>query len=209
LPSAALDIVYTKPPLTFAAAGFACSRERRRYYHGTDQIGDSAVMCGPRTRFIASPPVAGTSPASPTFLATAAVCPSGKQVTGTGSRIVNSGGQVGLQLNRASGPLDISRSTARERANGYAGLWTLTSYAICANPVGLVAEGTLTNSSGTSFTCPTSTHRVHSVGGGGSLVDSGPVFLRLLYPFSNLRTVQVFMTGPPIGGMAIQAVCGP
>lgn len=145
---------------------------------------------------------------SSTFKANAAVCPAGKLVTGTGSRIDNAGGQVGLHLNRSSGPRDISRSSARERANGYSGDWSLTSYAICANPIaGMTEEGELAPGGAANFRCPSG--RVHSVGGGGGLVDSGPFFLKGLFMNADLTIVTVAMTGAPAGGTVVQAICGP
>ena len=151
-----------------------------------------------------------TRPVSPPSVAAAAKCPSGKLVTGTGSRIFNSGGRVGLQLSRASDPLDISRSTARERTGGYSDDWVLASYAICASPAGLTAESTvITGTPGGDLSCSTPTHQVHSVGGGQSLDDPQPFFLQVLYPNSDKRGVRVFMTGLPPNGIAIQAICGP
>jgi hypothetical protein len=149
-----------------------------------------------------------TDPASPTFLATAAECPGAKLTIGTGSRILTPARRVGLQLSRPSGPLDISRSTAREIVGGNPDNWRLVSYAICTDPIpGVAVRGTLTNTAGGFFRCPSG--YVHAVAGGGSLTDPGPVFLQVMYPFQDLRSVQVFMTGPAIGGIAVQAVCGP
>ena len=149
-----------------------------------------------------------TDPASPTFLATEAECPGDKLTIGTGSRILTPARRVGLQLSRPSGPLDISRTTAREITGGNPDDWRLVSYAVCADPIpGMAVRGTLTSTAGGSFTCPSG--YVHAVAGGGSLTDSGPVFLRELTPLPNLRTVRVFMTGPAVGGIAVQAVCGP
>jgi hypothetical protein len=53
-----------------------------------------------------------------TFKDTAAKCPSGTVAYGAGARVrgpgtVGADGRIGLQLNRTSGPLDISRATGR------------------------------------------------------------------------------------------------
>jgi hypothetical protein len=138
------------------------------------------------------------------------VCPSGKRVIGTGSRIINSGGRVGLQLSRASGPLDISRSTARERAGGYIDSWSLTSYAICVNPVNVQVRNQL-ESGNSGFVCcqdncALPNIRVHSAGGGGSLVDTGASFLHTVVPEGT--RVVVFMTGRLSNGIVVQAICG-
>lgn len=148
-----------------------------------------------------------TAESTATFQTEAAGCPSGKKVVGTGSRVNGRISELGLHLSRAAGPLDISRSAARERSSTYPGLWSLTSYAICANPIaGAVADGVLdTSGNGGPFACANG--QVHAVGGGGGLTDTGPYFLQILYPFSDLETVQVYMTGMPPGGVSIQAIC--
>lgn len=150
------------------------------------------------------------APAQTFAAATSTACPNGQQVVGTGAGIRNIAvtGRVGLQLSRPSGPLDISRATARETGSGYDGNWELHSWAICRNAADLVVEGTLSGTGTGTYTCSNPQHEVHSVGGGGSLTDSGPVWLQGLYPVTGLRTVRVVMTGPPAGGMAVQAICG-
>lgn len=143
------------------------------------------------------------NPTSRTFHQAEAVCPSGKRVIGTGAS-VTSGGRIGLQLTRASAPLDIARATAREDADGYGPAWNLTSFAICTNPLGARASyagGTSDAVAG----CPSG--RVHGTGGGGPLTDIGPVFLRAIEPQDDLRRVSVTMSGPVAGGMVAQAIC--
>jgi hypothetical protein len=64
--------------------------------------------------------------------ATAAVCPAGERVLGSGARIEHRpGDRVGLQVTRASGTGDISRAQA-QRAGNSAGPWSLRSFAVCA-----------------------------------------------------------------------------
>jgi len=63
-----------------------------------------------------------------------AVCLDGTRVIGTGAVIVGSAGEVSLQTARSSGPRDIVRAVAKEDANGYDEEWSLTAYAICADP---------------------------------------------------------------------------
>jgi hypothetical protein len=142
-----------------------------------------------------------------------APCPAGKRVTGAGGLIAfapgqnNPSGHVGLQLSRASGPLDIARTTAR--ADDYNGTWELLSFALCANNVAgaQVASKIVTALSGGSVDCPAGTS-VQGAGGGGSITDSGPVYLQSAYPVS-LRRVQTRMTAAPADGMVVQAVCAP
>ena len=151
-----------------------------------------------------------TDPSSSTFKTAAARCPGAKKVLGTGARVPDAAGQVGLQLTRASGPRDISRAAAHEAANGYSDQWTLTSYAVCANPVGGPATAQLFDPPATlAYTgCPTGTF-LHGPGGGGGLTGNGPRFLTSVYPYFDLRRVQVTMTSAPPGGMVAQAVCAP
>ena len=163
-----------------------------------------------------------TNPSSARFQATAAgPCPDGKRVLGTGSQVSYTGGAVGLQLNRSDGPMTISRSTAREDSAGYAGSWSLTSYAVCARPAGQVTPAPGTLVSGTTvgdFTCPLTPVPRHGyvptyvtgVNGGGPLTDTaGATFLRVLHPEDTLRGVEVAMTSPPAGGMVVGAICSP
>jgi hypothetical protein len=133
-------------------------------------------------------------------------CPGNKKVIGTGAQIFHANGQVGLQLARPAGPLDIARATAREDADGYAQDWELVTHAICANRIASAAVyGTLGDSGG-SASCPPDKY-AYSVGGGGSLTDSGPYCLRTLRPSPDLRGFSVWMTGPPVDQTAIGAIC--
>jgi hypothetical protein len=150
---------------------------------------------------------------SDTFQHAEAVCDAGQKVLGTGARVYapNSGpgsvtGEVGLQLVRASGPLDIVRATAREDADGFAGQWQVLSWAMCADPVpGQHVDGKVVNSADGVVSCATG--KVHGAGGGGSITDSGPVFLQVVYPDSILKSVTTSMTGTPTDGMVVSAVC--
>lgn len=150
-----------------------------------------------------------TDPSSSRFKKAAAKCPGSKKVLGTGARVPDTRGRVGLQLTRASGPRDISRATAREGAGGYARPWTLSSYAVCANPIGGPPIAEVVNDDHDAVGCPAGTFAL-GVGGGGGLTDSGAFFLQMMYPpriFPEPRSVEVKMTGVPNEGMVLQAVC--
>lgn len=121
--------------------------------------------------------------------------------------------RVGLQMVRTSGPLDIARATGHEASGGYGGNWSVVSWAICAEPAaGIHHQWTsvperLPWHDG-KYTCAGGGF-VHGPGGGGGLVDGGPVFLRGIYPSSDLRSVQVGMTGSlPDGRVAVNPNCG-
>jgi hypothetical protein len=81
--------------------------------------------------------VSATSPLDSNAKNVTATCPLGKRVLGTGSDINNGNGQViRSALNSSAPPFPLAatsgRAWAAEDANGYAGLWSLTAYAICA-----------------------------------------------------------------------------
>ncbi len=149
------------------------------------------------------------------FAQTSARCRSGTVAYGTGAAIFTSGadpsgqGQIGLQLTRTSGPLDISRATARESASGYGAAWQLVSYAVCAERRGQIhAEGTIAPAATATDACDSG--RTHGPGGGGGLTDGGPVWLQEIYPFPTLNAVRVDLTGPlypSIGGMVAHQTC--
>ncbi|GAA2711059.1 hypothetical protein [Actinoplanes palleronii] len=167
----------------------------------------------------------GTAPSSSSVQQTAAVCPGSKRVLGSGGRIDNAAGQVTFQTNRSSGPRDIVRAVAKEDANGYAGSWTVTAYAICANPLAgfsAVGKGSpLTrseNEKSAVVTCPANTY-VHSAGAATSGTPAGltstprGVAVQKVFPSSTLRSVEVFAAETTPTGAVWQlwafAVCGP
>ena len=77
---------------------------------------------------------------------------------------------------------------------------------MCAARIsGAAIYGTIVAQGGTQE-CPPDKY-TYSVGGGGSLTDSGPYFLQTSYPFGE-RSWTVEMTGPPAGQTAVQALCG-
>jgi hypothetical protein len=61
-------------------------------------------------------------------------CPAGKNLLGTGAEITGGGGQVVLDDILPNAALTSVLATGVEDQNGFAGDWSVTSYAICANP---------------------------------------------------------------------------
>jgi len=115
--------------------------------------------------------------------------------------------QLGLQLNRTSGPMDISRSAAAANTATPAP-WRLVSYASCAQPIeGAAVHGFLWPSGG-EFSCPVG-QRALSVGGGGPLQYPGQAFLDLLEATADLHDFAVEMVGVPNLQIAVGAVCAP
>jgi hypothetical protein len=92
------------------------------------------AMCAPPLpglKIVRSQPAALSSVAAQ---ATAAVCPAGTRALGSGASISTLGGQAVLQVARPSSIGDITRALAHEDVAGYSGDWSVTAYAVCANP---------------------------------------------------------------------------
>jgi hypothetical protein len=147
------------------------------------------------------------------FKHTNAACPGGTVAYGAGARVrgfapTGAAGKIGLQLNRTSGPLDISRAAGRVAA-GVSGGWALDSEVICARRAGNIhVEGDLSLGDSVSASCQDGT--VHGPGGGGGLSDGGLSWLYSIQPFNNLDSVQARMTRPllpSIGGMIAHFTC--
>jgi len=149
-------------------------------------------------------PRADSAHGSGAFKQTAAVCTGGRRVIGTGAAVIAPVGKAGLVLNRAAGPLDISRASAHAEP-GFTGAWHVSSWAICMNPIGAQVAGG-TGSQVADANCPGNT-LVHGAGGGGGLRDDGPIFVRTIEPIAGLRRVHVEMTGPYPVFMVAQAIC--
>lgn len=149
----------------------------------------------------------GSGYSSVSTRSTAAGCSGSQRVIGNGASIAGGGfGSVGLQMTRASGPLDIARAAAAEDG-AYSGNWQVTAYAVCADPVGAAAEGSVqTGVNSASHSCP-GTEQVHSVGGATGAGSTGQTFLSSLYPDAGLSSVRLSLTGVPTDGLAIQAIC--
>jgi len=150
-----------------------------------------------------------------TFKDAAARCPSGTVAYGAGARVLipgtgGAGGRIGLQLNRTSGPLDISRAAGRvDTSLDPVGNWTVTSEAICARRAGGIhVEGDSSFGDSVTESCDTGT--VHGAGGGGGLTDGGPSWLYSIQPSNDLQSVTARMTSPlnpSIGGMIAHFTC--
>ena len=122
----------------------------------------------------------------------------------------------------SNGTIDFARIAAREDANGFAGIWNATTFAVCAStPPNLTAVSATTppSSAGKSATvsCPAGT-RVHSAGGqltsvGSASVDGSLVIDRVAID-PQLRSVTVRAVEDETGTSAIWSVkalalCGP
>jgi hypothetical protein len=148
----------------------------------------------------------------------------GQTQVGFGGRVNNGFGQVHLtNLTRGSnGQVDFTSIAAMEDANGFAGAWNVTGYAVCATTppnLTIVSAASPASSTGKSATvsCPTGT-RVHSGGaqltpaGGGPL--SGSLVVDNVAVDSQLSSVTTRAREDETGTNAdwsVQAValCGP
>lgn len=153
--------------------------------------------------------------ASAPFVTASAPCPSGTVAYGSGAMVSTVGGgglasgEVGLQMTRTSGPMDIARSAGRETL-GFAEPWSLGSYAICAQPQGDIhVEGALSQGAEVGASCP-SGYQVHGPGGGGGLIDGGTAWLQKIRPRYPPTGVDVALTkplNPSVGGMIAHFTC--
>lgn len=156
------------------------------------------ALCAPATslsgyRIVPSPPA---NPSRSPVQTTAAVCPAGQRVLGTGGAINNPGGQVALQVSRASGPGDIARVQAHADASGYDDPWSVTSYAVCVNPPSgyevVYGESPQRASESEKFAvaeCP-GNKRVHGAGAAITSTAPGNVALAVVSPLDDLDGVQ-------------------
>jgi hypothetical protein len=132
--------------------------------------------------------VAPTSSSS-VKLATA-VCPSGRKVVGSGTYVSLTGGQVGLQVMRASTDGTKVYAQAHEDANGYSGDWYVLAWAVCATaPVGyqiVAAESVQSDSETTknaSAACPAG-KTLLAAGAAVSFAAPGQVALQFAHAYS-------------------------
>jgi hypothetical protein len=139
----------------------------------------------------------------------AAGCPSGKKVLGTGASVLGGvfGRSPGLQMSRASGPLDLARAAAALEATVSTASWQVIAHAVCAGPVGAVAEADVVHDERATIKECSGSRKAHSVGGATGDGPNGPVFLSDLYPSPDLRSAVLRLTGIPTEGLAVQATC--
>jgi hypothetical protein len=127
--------------------------------------------------------VAGGTFGSAASQAPQASCNPGERVLGTGGWIQDTGGQVGIQVSRASTGGTFSYFQAHEDADGYAGNWGLLAYAVCAPaPAGYEiaqAASPTSLSEAEKVAVATCTPGKTTLGGGGATAFNAPgnVFL--------------------------------
>jgi hypothetical protein len=124
-----------------------------------------------------------------------ATCPSGKRVLGTGGEITGGLGQVVLDDITPDSALTSVSVLAREDQDGTANNWSVTAYAICANPIAGLERVTATrisNSVEFLFAEARCTGGKRVLGAGGDITGGlGQVVLDGVVPDNNLRLVTV------------------
>ena len=153
--------------------------------------------------------------------ATAARCPSGRRVLGSGARIdVADDHGIGLQVARASGIGDIARAQAHIAPGPSQGTWTLTAFAVCATtPEGYEVRYGQSGETGSQtvkqaeIQC-TNGGRLVSAGAAITNVAPGNVSLQRSLPYSSdvynsasARAVENTTFGDPWDFIVAQAIC--
>jgi hypothetical protein len=78
--------------------------------------------------------VAATSATNSTNKSFPVSCPAGKKLLGAGGEITGGAGQVVLNTVRPNSGLSSANAAGLEDGDGFAGNWSVTAYAVCANP---------------------------------------------------------------------------
>jgi hypothetical protein len=145
------------------------AREDGTGYSRNWQLTAYALCANPLPAYAILPSTSG-SPSSNSPQSTISFC-IGQTEVGFGGRINGGAGQVHLTnlVRDTNGDIDFTAIAAVEDANGFAGAWTVTAYAVCASTPANFTTATATapassaNKSAT-VSCPAGT-RVHSAGG--------------------------------------------
>ena len=120
-------------------------------------------------------------------------CNPGERVLGTGGWIQDTGGQVGIQVSRASAAGTFSYFQGHEDADGYAGNWGLLAYAVCGPaPAGyeIAQTGSPTALSEADKVAETTCAAgKKTLGGGGAIAFNAP---------GNVFLTRINMMGPAL-----------
>jgi hypothetical protein len=164
----------------------------------TGELGNWAILayafCGstaPGVQIVSATSV----PSSNSFTGISATCPGTKRLVGAGGRINGGGGQVDL-LTLPEGSLLSNRTTAagQEDRNGFAGSWSVTSYAVCVTASDLFdlqlvktfAAGDGTTFKSATATCPTGMQAT----GGAGWADT-PAHVEFIEPNNAIRPTSI------------------
>lgn len=162
-----------------------------------DENGTTAPWALTAIAICATPPpglqrVAATSVSDSLDKEATATCPSGKKLLGVGGEISGGGGEVALNDVIPVSGLQSAIVRAAEDQNGTSANWSVTAFAVCANPVAglqrvLATSPSNSSSKSMAIACPAATQ---AVGAGGELAgDGGQVVMTSISP--NLALTNV------------------
>jgi hypothetical protein len=129
--------------------------------------------------------IAATSASNSTNKGVTATCPTGKKVLGAAGQITPATGQVSLAAIRPNSTLTSVTVIGAEDGTGFGGSWSVTAYAICANPPAGLQRIVATSASNSSAKDATATCPAGKgvVGTGGEITGgAGQVTLEILAP---------------------------
>ena len=198
------------------------AREDGTGFSGSWRLTAYALCANPLPAYAILPSTSGSA-SSNSPQSTISFCIGQTQV-GFGGRINGGAGQVHLAnlVRDSNGDIDFTLIAALEDANGFAGAWNATAYAVCANTPANLAPATATSPASSAnksvtVSCPAGA-RVHSAGGQLLPAGSGPVDPSLVIDKvaidAQLRSVTVRAVEDETGTAANWAVralalCGP
>jgi hypothetical protein len=155
-----------------------------------------------------------------------AFCPSGQTQIGYGGRVDNGAGQVHVTelFDFFGPPVGVTFLRAREDADGYAGSWAVTPFAVCVDTaavtgfVGVAAVSPLSSANkSVAVSCPAGT-QVHSAGGalltGSGQLATGSLIIDHVAVDPSVTTVTVRGVEDENGttdtwAVRAAALCGP
>ncbi|TDB89409.1 hypothetical protein E1264_08320 [Actinomadura sp. KC216] len=212
------EVVFTGLRPTSTLSGYQVgAHEDETGYSGNWKIRAHAV-CGSAPA--GAEHVASTGPGSTGVTYTSVFCPSGKHIIGMGGQINNGQGQVMLLGSNPFDPAEVLTPAVPDDT-GYTGTWTITSVAVCANPIqgrtvvfGSSANDSTTPKSATA-TCPAGT-RVHAGSSSiGGFPDTNSLIRERVVPNTALTSVTATGRETPGAGspdpwsVTAYAICAP
>ena len=156
-----------------------------------------------------------SAPGSEAFQGVSASCPAGKFAVGAGGRINSGGGEVALST-KAEGSSWSTRITAAgtEDADGFAGPWSVTAFAVCVTPTSLLDLRIVKVQSASDATNPKVTAALCPAGKkvtGGTAFSSFPGVVHSVAPDANRLQIQgIARNDSPVGGvwdLTVVALC--
>lgn len=181
-----------------------------------DQAGENGAWAILAYAFCATAPAgleivsATSTAASNAFTGISATCPGSKRLVGSGGKIDSGAGQVDL-LTFPEGTFGSNRTTAagQEDRDGFAGNWTVTSYAVCLSSTSVLdlqIVKTFSAGDGSTFkaataTCPSG----KSATGGAGWADT-PAHVEYIKPNTGINPTSIEVGATAATGFTSQVV---